>query len=214
MKKKCTAPLSIAVVTMGLLTLTSCGNNNDTSVSAMNEMPIPTETSTITEETSSIEIEAQSETETREEEEDSTSTDIPFAEDGERGEDFSTVEEPTETINTTGGRTLPFTVDDFDLSEDDKGFVQYVIDSYEAGDENVDYLFVLSVLADAGVDTTKLYDDYVKSQGTSSNPTTNTQQTQQQPDNIIGHWVIPGVTPEETITAQPLHPELSDVHAY
>lgn len=63
MKKKCTAPLSIAVMAMSLLTLTSCGNNNDTSVSAMNEIPMPTETSTI-EETTSIETENDTETET------------------------------------------------------------------------------------------------------------------------------------------------------
>ena len=62
MKKKCTAPLSIAVMAMSLLTLTSCGNDNDTSVSAMNEIPMPTETSTI-EEASSIETENDTETE-------------------------------------------------------------------------------------------------------------------------------------------------------
>ena len=63
MKKKCTAPLSIAVMAMSLLTLTSCGNTNDTSVSAMNEIPMPTETSTI-EEATSIETENDTETET------------------------------------------------------------------------------------------------------------------------------------------------------
>ena len=63
MKKKCTAPLSIAVMAMSLLTLTSCGNDNDTSVSAMNEIPMPTETSTI-EEAISIETEIDTETET------------------------------------------------------------------------------------------------------------------------------------------------------
>lgn len=63
MKKKCTAPLSIAVMAMSLLTLTSCGNNNDTSVSAMNEISMPTETLTI-EEATSIETENDTETET------------------------------------------------------------------------------------------------------------------------------------------------------
>lgn len=63
MKKKCTAPLSIAVMAMSLLTLTSCGNTNDTSVSAMNEIQMPTETSTI-EEATSIETENDTETET------------------------------------------------------------------------------------------------------------------------------------------------------
>ena len=55
MKKRTLLSLSI-ISTMSLLTLTSCGSNNDTSVSAMNETPMPIETSTITEETSSIEI--------------------------------------------------------------------------------------------------------------------------------------------------------------
>lgn len=157
---------------------------------------------------------------------DSTGVDATFEEGEERGEAPDNIEtsEVSETVSQEDTSTSKnkvrdagFTVDDFeydpsksDLFEDGeeemmKELLQSCIDAYEAGE--YDYYTLMGVLADLGIDNTKLIEDYRKNHSTSNTTTSQPQQeTTYNPEDY-------GLMPEETkeaIVPQPLHPEFSD----